>query len=202
MCHPPILFVTAFEAITGGGRQVVGGIKPHQVRGFHHWDDIMDGWHHKHPADNPMHDELLTWRMEIKAAKTRSLSVRKRVPQDKTTFVAEGEPIPRLAEKLLRNPRRHHTADLSNRQMWELAKQQLAHLPEKLKVWCCQHTLSQWVMWPLKICEIPNSGINRMDSLANSYFWSGWALFFRCESFWPEHAEAANEIHQPMVHAV
>ncbi len=128
--------------------------------------------------------------MKVKAAKSRSLSIRKGVPQDKTTFVAGGEPIPQLAEKPLKSLGRQYTADLSDRQMGKQAKQQLAEglvkidqtqLPGKHKVWCYQHTLYQCVMWPLKICKVPMSEVSRMDSLANRYI-RRWMGLPRCFS--------------------
>lgn len=70
-----------------------------------------------------------------------------------------------------------YTADLSDRQMGKLARQQLAeglarielsHLPGKLKVWCYQQTLFQRVLWPLKVCEIPITEVIRMDSHAKN----------------------------------
>lgn len=91
-------------------------------------------------------DELHTWaKMKIKAAKSRSLSVRKGVPHVRNTFVAGGEPFPWLAEKLLRSLGRQYSTDLSNRQMEKVTKQQLtkglakierSHLAGKHKVWC------------------------------------------------------------------
>lgn len=108
-------------------------------------------------------DELISWaRMKVKAVKSRSLSIRKGVPQDKIIF--GGEPIPQLAEKPLQSLGTQYSADLSDRQMGKQAKRQLAEglakidqsqLPGKHKVCCYQHTLHQQVMWPLKICEIP-----------------------------------------------
>ncbi|CAJ1066598.1 hypothetical protein ROHU_018794 [Xyrichtys novacula] len=128
--------------------------------------------------------------MKVKAAKSRSLSIRKGERQDNTTFVAGGEPIPKLAEKPLKSLGRQYMADLSDRQMGKQAKQQLAQglakidksqLPGKHKVWCYQHTLYQRVMWPLKICEIPMSEVSRMDNLANSYI-RKWMGLPRCFS--------------------
>ena len=93
-------------------------------------------------------------------------------------------------QKPVKSLGRLYTADLSDRQMGKLAKQQLAeglakieqsHLPGKYKVWCYQHTLYHRVMWPLKICEIPSSEVSRMDSLANNYI-RKWLGLPRCLS--------------------
>ncbi len=48
-------------------------------------------------------------------------------------------------------------------------------LPGKLKVWCYQFTLLQWVMWPLKVSVIPSSLTSRMDTISNTYIrkWLG-----------------------------
>lgn len=128
--------------------------------------------------------------MKVKAVKSRSLSIRKGVPQDKTIFVAGGEPIPRLSEKPLQSLGRQYSADLSDRQMGKQAKRQLAEglakidqsqLPGKHKVWCYQRTLYQLVMWSLKICKIPMSEVCRMDSLANGYI-RKWMGLPRCFS--------------------
>ena len=96
-------------------------------------------------------DELISWaRMKVKAVKSRSLSLRKGVLYDKTTFVAGGEPIPQLSGKPLKSLGRQYTADLSDRQMGKqvkhqpserLAKIDQSQLPGKHKVWCYQHTL-------------------------------------------------------------
>uniref|UniRef100_A0A3B4XDA6 Reverse transcriptase domain-containing protein n=1 Tax=Seriola lalandi dorsalis TaxID=1841481 RepID=A0A3B4XDA6_SERLL len=193
----PILFVTAFEVILRGARQVVGGIRlpsGERLPPLRSYMDDVTTILQTAPCTTRLlkrFDELISWaRMKVKAAKSRSLSIRKGVPQDKTTFVAGGEPVPQLAEKPLKSLGRQYTADLSDRQMGKQARQQLAEglgkidqsqLPGKHKVWCYQHTLYQRVMWPLKTCEVPMSEVSRMDSLANRYI-GRWMGLPRCFS--------------------
>lgn len=136
-------------------------------------------------------DELTTWaRMKIKPSKSRSLSIRKGVRNDRRVFTAGGEKIPLLTQQPIRSLGREYTADLSDRQMGKLAQRQLregltkidsSQLPGKLKVWCYQFTLFQRVMWPLKVSEIPSSSASKMDSIANSYI-RKWLGLPRCFS--------------------
>lgn len=71
-------------------------------------------------------DELIGWaRLKIKAEKSRSLSIKKGVPQNNTFYVG-ARPIPQLAEQPLKSLGRLYTADLSDKQMGKLAWQQLA----------------------------------------------------------------------------
>nr|XP_061819532.1 uncharacterized protein LOC133608354 [Nerophis lumbriciformis] len=136
-------------------------------------------------------DELIVWaRMKIKPAKSRSLSIRKGVRDDRTVFTAGGEKIPLLAEQPIRSLGREYTAELSDRQMGRVVQKQLkeglvridgSQLPGKLKVWCYHFTLFHRVMWPLKVAEIPSSQASKMDSIANGYI-RKWLGLPRCFS--------------------
>ncbi len=133
-------------------------------------------------------DELIQWaRMKIKPSKSRSLSIRKGVREDRTVFTAGGEKIPLLNEKSVRSLGRDYTPELSDRQVGKLVQKQLreglekidsSQLPGKLKVWCYQFTLFQRVMWPLKVSKIPSSLASRMDTISNTYIrkWLGLPL--------------------------
>ncbi len=130
-------------------------------------------------------DELVGWaRMKIKPAKSRSLSLRKGVRSDRAIFVAGGEEIPWLANQPVRSLGRTYSADLSDRQMGETVRKQLAdglarinqsQLPGKYKVWSYQFILYPRVMWPLKMSEVPSSVADKLDALANSFIrkWLG-----------------------------
>ncbi len=136
-------------------------------------------------------DELVGWaRMKIKPAKSRSLSLRKGVRSDHTIFVAGGEEIPLLANQSVRSLGRTYTADLSDRQMGETVRKQLAdglarinqsQLPGKYKVWSYQFILYPRVMWPLKMSEVPSSVAEKLDGLANSFI-RKWLGLPRCLS--------------------
>ncbi len=87
-------------------------------------------------------------------------------------------------EQSVRSLGREYTSELSDRQMGKLVQKQLREgiekidnrlLPGKLKVWCYQFTLLQWVMWPLKVSVIPSSLASRMDTISNTYIrkWLG-----------------------------
>ncbi len=54
-------------------------------------------------------------------------------------------------------------------------------LPGKLKVWCYQFTLYHRLMWPLKLCDITSSVVQKMDSKANNYI-GKWLGLPRCLS--------------------
>lgn len=149
-------------------------------------------------------DELIQWaRMKIKPSKSRSLSIRKGVRDDRTVFTAGGEKIPLLKEQSIRSLGREYTSELSDRQMGKLVQKQLreglekidsSQLPGKLKVWCYQFTLFQRVMWPLKVSEIPSSLASRMDIISNTYI-RKWLGLPRCFS------SASFEVHQPWIQA-
>ena len=193
----PILFVAAFEIILIGARKVVGGVKLPSgqrlpaVRGY--MDDITTILQTAACTTRLLKriDELVSWaRMKIKPPKSRSLSIRKGVRNDTTIFVAGGEDIPLLVSQPVRSLGRTYTAELSDRQMGEAVRKQLAdglarinqsQLPGKYKVWCYQFILYQRVMWPLKMSEIPSSVVSKMDGLANSFI-RKWLGLPRCLS--------------------
>ncbi|XP_039516167.1 receptor-type tyrosine-protein phosphatase beta-like [Pimephales promelas] len=172
----PILFVAAFEIILMGARVMVGGMKLPSgqrlppVRGY--MDDITTILQTAACTTRLLKrvDELVGWaRMKIKPAKSRSLSIRK-------------GPVRSLG--------RSYTADLSDRQMGETVRKQLAdglarinqsQLPGKYKVWSYQFILYPRVMWPLKMSEVPSSVANKMDELANSFI-RKWLGLPRCLS--------------------
>ncbi len=102
----PILFVAAFEIILIGARQMARGLRsPSEgrlpaLRGY--MDDVTiilqtapcTAWLLKRL------DELIKWaRMKIKPSKSRSLSIRKGVRDDRTVFTAGGEKLPLLKEQ-------------------------------------------------------------------------------------------------------
>lgn len=193
----PILFIAAFEIILIGARKMVGGVKLPSgqrlpaVRGY--MDDITTILQTAACTTRLLKriDELVGWaRMKIKPSKSRSLSIKKGVRNDNTIFVAGGENIPLVKDQPVRSLGRTYTAELSDRQMGETVRKQLAdglakinrsQLPGKYKVWCYQAILYQRVMWPLKMSEIPLSVVNKMDGLANSFI-RKWLGLPRCFS--------------------
>ncbi|KAL2099527.1 hypothetical protein ACEWY4_003921 [Coilia grayii] len=193
----PILFVAAFEVILIGARKMAGGVKLPSgqrlppVRGY--MDDITTILQTAACTARLLKriDELVAWaRMKIKPTKSRSLSLRKGVRSDRTVFVASGEEIPLLATQPVRSLGRTYTADLSDKQMGEAVRKQLAdglakisesQLPGKYKVWSYQFILYPRVMWPLKMCEVPSSVADKMDRLANSFI-KKWLGLPRCLS--------------------
>ncbi|KAL2104213.1 hypothetical protein ACEWY4_001081 [Coilia grayii] len=193
----PILFVAAFEVILIGARKMAGGVKLPSgqrlppVRGY--MDDITTILQTAACTARLLKrsDELVAWaRMKIKPTKSRSLSLRKGVRSDRTIFVAGGEEIPLLATQPVRSLGRTYTADLSDKQMGEAVRKQLAdglakisesQLPGKYKVWSYQFILYPRVMWPLKMCEVPSSVADKMDRLANSFI-KKWLGLPRCLS--------------------
>ena len=193
----PILFVAAFEVILIGARKMVGGVKLPSgkrlppVRGY--MDDVTTILQTAACTRRLLKriDELVGWaRMKIKPPKSRSLSIRKGLRSDNIIFVAGGENIPLLADQPVRSLGRTYTAELSDRQMGETVRKQLAdglakinqsQLPGRYKVWCYQFILYQRVMWPLKMSEIPSSVVSKMDGLANSFI-RKWLGLPRCLS--------------------
>ena len=193
----PILFVAAFEVLLIGARQMARGLKSPSggrlpaLRGY--MDDVTSILQTAPCTARLLKrfDELTVWaRMKIKPAKSRSLSIRKGVRDDRTVFTAGGENIPLLAEQPIRSLGREYTSELSDRQMGRTVQKQLreglaridnSQLPGKLKVWCYHFTLYQRVMWPLKVSEIPSSLVSKMDSTANSYI-RKWLGLPRCFS--------------------
>ncbi|KAG1925338.1 hypothetical protein F2P79_025614 [Pimephales promelas] len=193
----PILFVAAFEIILIGARQVVGGVKLPSgqrlppLRGY--MDDVTTILQTAPCTVRLLKrfDELVEWaRMRIKPSKSRSLSLQKGVRSDRTIFSAGGEEIPLLSSQPVRSLGRTYSADLTDKQMGNAVKKQLAdglarinlsQLPGKYKVWCYQFTLYQRIMWPLKMSEVPSSTVSKLDSLANSYI-RKWLGLPRCLS--------------------
>lgn len=56
-----------------------------------------------------------------------------------------------------------------------LEKIHTCHLPGKFEVWYYQFTPYRHLMWPLKMCEITTSTVQKMDVKANTYIkkWPG-----------------------------
>ncbi len=92
--------------------------------------------------------------------------------------------IPLLANQPVRSRGRTYTADLSDRQMGETVRKQLAdglarinqsQLPGKYKVWSYQLILYPRVMWPLKMSEVPSSVADKLDGPGQTHSsGSGW----------------------------
>lgn len=125
--------------------------------------------------------------MKIKPTKSRSLSIRKGIRNDNINDL-DGEKIPLLAEQPVRSLGRVYTANLSHKQMSSTIMAQLLEglrridqspPPGKFKVWCYQVILYHRIMWPLKLCEIPTSAVQRMDAKANNYI-RNWLGLPRC----------------------
>ncbi len=136
-------------------------------------------------------EERLNWaRMKIKQAKSRSLTIRKGVRRDSISSSVDGEEIPRLRDQPVRSLGRLYTSDLSDKHMAVAIISQLSNglekidqsfLPGKLKVWCYEFTLYNRLMWPLKLCEITSSTVQKMDSNANNYI-RKWLGLLHCLS--------------------
>lgn len=95
--------------------------------------------------------------MKIKPTKSQSLSLRRGVQNDSTTFVVGGEKIPLLSEQPIRSLGRQYNAELLDKRMGRsvmkqlseaegLAKINRSQLPGKYKVWCYQFKLYRRVM--------------------------------------------------------
>lgn len=193
----PILFVAAFEIILIGARQMAGGIKlpsGQRLPPLRSYMDDVTTLLQTAPCTSRLLkriDELMSWaRMKVKPSKSRSLSLRRGVRNDSTTFVIGGEKIPLLAEQPIKSLGRQYTVELSDKQMGKAVMKQLSdglaridqsQLPGKYKVWCYQFTLYQRVMWPLKMSEIPSSTVSKMDGKANSFI-RKWLGLPRCLS--------------------
>ena len=128
----PILLVAAIEVIIIGARQMARGLKSPSggrlpaLRGY--MDDVTTILETAPCTARLLKrfDELTVWaRMKIKPAKSRSLSIRKGVRDDRTVFSAGGEKIPLLAEQPIRSLGREYTSELSDRQMGRTAQKQL-----------------------------------------------------------------------------
>ena len=187
----PILFITAFEVILIGARQVVGGARLPTGRKLpplrSYMDDITCLLQTAPCTSRLMKrlDELIIWaRMKFKAKKSRSLSLRKGVLNDRVTFIIGGENIPRIADQPIRSLGRQYTASLSDKEIGKTTLQQLSaglakidssQLPGKYKVWCFNFTLYPRVMWPLKLCEVTSSAVSKMDAKTSSFIrkWLG-----------------------------
>ncbi|KAJ8338476.1 hypothetical protein SKAU_G00374420 [Synaphobranchus kaupii] len=193
----PILFIAAFEIILIGARKMARGVKMPSgqrlppLRGF--MDDVTTILQTAACTTRLLKrmDELVGWaRMKIKPSKSRSLSLRKGVRNDHTIFTAGGEEIPLLSKQPIRSLGRSYTAELSDKQVGEAVRKQLAdglarihrsQLPDKYKVWCYQHVLYHRVMWPLKMSQVPSSTASKLDGLANSFI-RKWLGLPRCLS--------------------
>ncbi|KAA0713713.1 hypothetical protein E1301_Tti015789 [Triplophysa tibetana] len=116
--------------------------------------------------------------------------LRKGVRSDNSIIVTGGEEIPLLVNQPVRSLGRTYTADLSDRQIGETVRKQLAdglarinqsQLLGKYKVWSNQFVLYPRVMWPLKMNKVPSSVADKMYGLANSFF-RKWLGLPRCLS--------------------
>lgn len=180
-----IHFVAVFEVLLIGARQMDRGLKSPSgerlptLRGY--MDDVTSILQTAPCTARLLKhfDELTGWaRMKIKLAKSRSLSIRRGVRDDRMVFTAGGEKIPLLVEQPIRSLGKEYTAELSDRQMGKMVQKQLkegvtridnSQLPGKLKLWCYQFTLFQRVMLSLKVAEIPSSLASKMDSFIRKW---------------------------------
>lgn len=112
----PILFVSAFEVILIGARQMVGGIKLPSGQRLPplrtYMDDVTSLLQTAACTSRLLKrmDELMSWaRMKIKPSKSRSLSLRRGVRNDSTIFVIGGEKIPLLSEQPIKSLGRQYT---------------------------------------------------------------------------------------------
>ncbi|XP_024919557.1 uncharacterized protein LOC112488290 [Cynoglossus semilaevis] len=147
-------------------------------------------------------DELVGWArmMMIKPAKSCSLSLRKGVKSDKTTFVVGGEEIPLLASQPICSlGRACRTLGQENGGNSEEAagrwpgQDQPEPAPRLYKVWSYQFILYPRVMWPLKMSEVSLSVVDKMGRLANSFIrkWLGLP-----RSLWQKCTAATTAIHR------
>ncbi|KAJ8339212.1 hypothetical protein SKAU_G00359980 [Synaphobranchus kaupii] len=153
----PILFVAAFKVILIGARQVVGGVRMSAGRRLppqrSYMDDITCLLRTTPCMSRLLKrlDELISWaRMKFKPCKSRSLSLRKGVWNDRAIFTISGENIPLIVDQPIRRLGRQYTSSLSDKEMGKAILQQLSaglsridasQLPGKHKVWCYHFTL-------------------------------------------------------------
>lgn len=146
-----ILFIAAFEIILIGTKQFIGGIKLPSgerlppLRSY--MDDVTSLLQTAACTSRLLKrmDQLMSWaRMKIKPSKSRSLSLRRGVRNDKAIFVVRGRENPLLSEQPIKSLRRQYTAELSDKQMGRTVMKQLmdglakinqSQLPGKYKVW-------------------------------------------------------------------
>ncbi|KAK7930262.1 hypothetical protein WMY93_006657 [Mugilogobius chulae] len=166
----PILFVTSFEVILTGARQVARGLRTSTGERL--------------PALRAYMDDITTM-LQTAPCTTRML---KRL--DELTTWARGEEIPRLVDQPIRSLGRDYTADLSDKQAGKVVQKQLveglakidqSQLAGKHKTWCYQFVLFQRLMWPLKMADVPSSLVNKMEGIANNYI-RRWLGLPRCFS--------------------
>ncbi|KAL7388165.1 hypothetical protein ABVT39_008471 [Epinephelus coioides] len=193
----PILFITAFEVILIGARQVVGGVRLPAGRRLPPLRSYMDDITcllQTAPCTSKLLerlDELITWaRMKFRAAKSRSLSLRKGVWNDRAEFTIGGDDIACIVDQPIRSLGRQYNSSLSDKDMGKAIFQQLSEglaktnsslLPGKYKVLCFNFTLYPRVMSPLKLCEVTSSAVSRMEAKTNSFI-RKWLGLPRCLS--------------------
>ncbi|KAJ8351711.1 hypothetical protein SKAU_G00231870 [Synaphobranchus kaupii] len=207
----PILFVAAFEVILIGARQVVGGVRLSAGRRLPplriYMDDITCLLRTAPCMSRLLKrlDELISWaRMKFKPCKSRSLSLRKGVRNDRAIFTIGGENIPLIVDQPIRSLGRQYTSSLSDKEMGKAILQQLSaglsqidasQLPVKHKVWCYHFTLYPRVMWPLKLSEVTSSAVSRIDAKANACIrkWLGLPRCFSATGLY-----GGNTLHLPL----
>lgn len=80
----------------------------------------------------------MAWaRMKIKPTKSRSLSLRRGVQNDSTTFVVGGEKIPLLSEQPIRSLGRQYNAELLDKRMGRSVMKQLSEAEGLAKIRSC-----------------------------------------------------------------
>lgn len=105
--------------------------------------------------------------MKIKPAKSPSRLIWRGVRKDDISFSIDGEEIPCLIDQPVSSLERLFTEDMPDKHI------------RKLKVWCYWFTLYHHLMWPLKLCDITSSAVQKTDSKpANNYIWKWlpWSL--------------------------
>lgn len=184
----PLLFVLAMEVSLKAAQSVLSGVigpdgvEAPPLRAF--MDDITVICPDEEKTRRGLErlGELMRWmRMEFKARKCRSLSIR-RGKVEHVRFTVAGEVMPTVKEQPVKSLGRWYRVPLTDRHCGleiqrsvedGLKKIEKTRLPGRLKVWCSQVGLIPKVLWPLLVYEV---ALTRVESIERKFSvcWRRW----------------------------
>ena len=129
--------------------------------------------------------DVATWaRMKFKAAKSRSLIIKKGKTTDRFVLRVQDEDIPSIMKSPIKCLGKWFDASLQDKdnvrklevQVEEgLKKIDRSKLPGKFKAWLYQHALLPRILWPLMLYEVPLSTVESLERITSRHLrkWLG-----------------------------
>ncbi|XP_052224708.1 uncharacterized protein LOC127840340 [Dreissena polymorpha] len=129
--------------------------------------------------------DVASWgRMKFKAAKSRSLVIKKGQTTERFKLYVQNEEIPSIVTSPIKCLGKWFDASLQDRDNVKNLKQQVEEglkkidrcgLPGKFKAWLYQHALLPRLIWPLMLYEVPSTTVEALERITSRHLrkWLG-----------------------------